>query len=82
MAQPRDAKTPSWQDLSQAVLTETDNNRLIELLNAAEDAMLLRLRELGCSDRHHDERAQMRRAGEDILRIKTERLGWPAISLW
>jgi hypothetical protein len=55
---------------------------LIELLSAIEEAMLLRLQELGCGDPHDEERAAIRRAGEDLLRIKTKRLGWPAIKLW
>jgi hypothetical protein len=39
MAQPRAAKIPSWSNPYRAILAETDNNRLMELLSAVEEAM-------------------------------------------
>ena len=82
MAQPRGEGVPSWQDLYQAALAEPDENKLIELLNAIEEVMLLRVQELGCGEPYEEERVAMRRVGEKLLRIKIERLSWPAINLW
>jgi hypothetical protein len=82
MAQPRDAKPPSWQSLYQAVLAETDKNKLIALLTDVEEAMARRSRELLRGEACNEERKAMREAAKNLLAIKNERFGWPAIKLW
>lgn len=79
MAQSRDAKNPSWQDLYQAVLTETDKNKLIALLTEVEEAMARRSRELVRAAACSEERRAMREAAKNMVAVKTERLGSPAI---
>ncbi len=42
--------------------------------------MFLRAQQLDASEAHRTERAAIEQAAEELLRIKTEKLGWPAIS--
>jgi hypothetical protein len=70
----------SWKELYRQTLKESDEEKLTELVHAAEYAIVLRLQELeNCTD-HHDERIEIKRATADLLVIKTYKLGWPSIS--
>ncbi|MFZ0084767.1 MAG: hypothetical protein WAK78_05710 [Candidatus Acidiferrales bacterium] len=61
-------------------LAEPDKELLSELLQATEQAINVRARDLlNCSE-HHEELGEMRIALASMLSIKTLKLGWPAVS--
>lgn len=70
----------SWQKLYQAVLVETDRDRLTDLIGAVESAIVRRRQELTKREGADAERYAIEVAAEEILNIKTARLGWPAIN--
>jgi hypothetical protein len=80
MAQVNAPTPPAWRELHQAVLRESDSNRLHGMILAVEEAMFLRAQQLDASEAHRTERAAIEQAAEELLSIKTEKLGWPAIS--
>ncbi len=61
-------------------LLESDKDKLTELLQATEQAMVLRVQELLNSSDHHEEHGEMNTALASVLSIKTHKLGWPAVS--
>ncbi|MFZ0881879.1 MAG: hypothetical protein WAN14_00655 [Candidatus Acidiferrales bacterium] len=69
----------SWKEPYRQALKESDPQKLTELVYAAEYAIVLPLQELENLTDHHEERAEMERASADLLAIKTNRLGRPAI---
>jgi len=69
----------SWQDLYHAALAEEDREKLIGLVGALESAIVRRRQELAHIAENDKERAAMVLAAEDLLKIKTEKLGWPAL---
>jgi hypothetical protein len=75
-----DSYPTSWKEPYRQALKESDQQKLTELVQAAEYAIVLRLQELQNSTDHHEERAEMKRAAADLLVIKTYKLGWPSIS--
>jgi hypothetical protein len=75
----RDSYPTSWKELYHQALRESDEQKLTELVQAAEYAIVLRLQELENSTDHHEERAEMKRATADLLVIKTYKLGWPGV---
>jgi hypothetical protein len=80
MAQVNEPNPAAWRELQQAALRESDSNRLHGLILAVEKAMFLRAQQLDASEAHRKERAAIDQAAEELLSIKTEKLGWPAIS--
>lgn len=75
-----DSYSPSsWQEPYQRALAETDKDRLIELIHAAEAAMFRRWQELAGSSDHHEEKSEMEVASAALLSIKTRKLGWPGL---
>jgi hypothetical protein len=79
MALVNDPKS-SWQELYQAALVESDKKKLNELILAVEEAIFLRAQELSDSKVDDKERSLMAEATQELLIIKTRRLGWPDIS--
>jgi hypothetical protein len=67
----------SWKEFYYRALTETDPDKLIELIHAAEAAMFRRWQQLAGSSDHHEERSEMDAASATLLSIKTHKLGWP-----
>lgn len=67
-----------WERLLQEAQSETNMEKLREKLEAAEVALFTRSQELFESHDAHEESAAIRRASDELLRIKTERLKWPA----
>jgi hypothetical protein len=67
-----------WERLLQEARSETDTGKLREKLEAAEVALFTRAQELFESREGHEESAAIRRASDELLQIKTERLKWPA----
>jgi hypothetical protein len=61
----------SWKEPYHQALKESDEQKLTELVHAAEYAIVLRLQELeNCTD-HQEERAELKRATADLLVITT-----------
>jgi hypothetical protein len=76
-----DLQYPSWEGLVREARAERDLKKAREKVEEAETAMFLRAQELRNSNDGHVEMEAMRRAANEILRIKNEKLGWPAPSL-
>ena len=74
-------KISEWEKLYRAVLVETDRNRLTDLVGAAESAIVRRRQELTKCEGADQERDAIEVAAEEILDIKTARLGWPTLNL-
>jgi len=74
-------KISEWEKLYRAVLVETDRNRLTDLVGATETAIVRRRQELTKCEGTDQERDAIEVAAEEILDIKTARLGWPTINL-
>jgi hypothetical protein len=74
-------KLSEWEKLYQAVLVETDRDRLTVLVGAAESTIVRRRQELSNCSGADEELDAMEVAVGEILNIKTARLGWPAINL-
>ncbi len=68
-----------WKEPYHKALKESDEQKLTELVQAAEHAIVLRLQELNNSTDNREERAEMKRAAADLLVIKTYQLGWPTV---
>jgi hypothetical protein len=71
----------NWQELYEAVLQETDKEKLTALVDQFEVALTQRGQELAHAPEHLEERNAMARAAENLLLIKTEKLSWSPISL-
>jgi hypothetical protein len=67
----------NWRALHQAVVTETDVRVLEPLVYETETAIFLRLQELEPQCDHEDELCDLRAAADDLLAVKTQKLGWP-----
>ena len=72
---------PSWQALLRDAQAESDPVKLIEKLCNVEEGIFLRSQELNFSSDGRDEEEAIRKALAELLRIRTEKLGWPAIKL-
>jgi hypothetical protein len=77
MASPVDPLCNSWQHLYQQTCSETDQDKLPELLSRLEYAIRLRQMELVTSTDHRDERLAMKLATKAVLRIRTHELKVP-----
>lgn len=66
-----------WQDLYHSCISETDPEKLQELVFELEDAIFLRLRELSTEPHLSDESLALKQAAQTLLELKTEKLGWP-----
>jgi hypothetical protein len=66
----------SWRLAHKAVLEETHPNKLRQRIFELENALFLCGQQLLNTSNHDQERAEMRRASDDLLRLKTK-LGWP-----
>ena len=69
-----------WKELCLEVLLESDREKLTGLVQATEQAMALRAQELLNFTDRHKEYSEMALANEALLSIKTNKLGWPAVS--
>jgi hypothetical protein len=72
-------KFSSWEELFKSTLIETDLEKLTVLAGATEAAIVRRRRELTNIQGSDQERAAMVTAAEAILKIKTDKLGWPSV---
>jgi len=70
---------PLWQRLFEEASVETDREKLKDLINRLEEALMIRGEEIGKSPNHIDERTAMAKASESLLVMMTEKLNWPPI---
>jgi hypothetical protein len=70
----------SWAELYQAALVENDREKLTGLVGAVESAIVRRRQELTSVEENDKECEAMVAAAENILKIKTEKLGWPPVT--
>jgi|SRR5450631_4374250 hypothetical protein len=74
-----DTKLPPWKLAYEQIRKDLDNQKLKELILAAEEAIFLRYQELANSSDHHEERREMREATHDLLNLKITKLGYPRV---
>ena len=67
----------SWQQVYLSLHHEKDSERLTQAVMAAETAIYERLQELSGESDHWEERAAIEAANKELLKIKTQKLGWP-----
>jgi hypothetical protein len=72
-------KFSSWEELFKSTLIETDLEKLTVLAGATEAAIVRRRQGLTNMQGSDQERVAMVAAAEEILRIKTDKLGWPSV---
>ena len=65
-----------WQRPYRDATQETDAERVAKFVSKAEGAIFLRLQELVVMPNDEESRA-IRAACDELLKIKTQRLGWP-----
>lgn len=72
---------PMWKELYLETLLESDKEKLSGLVQTTEQAIASRTQELLNTRDHHKERGEMAIALASLLSIKTQELGWPALSV-
>jgi hypothetical protein len=70
----------SWKEVYEKTRHESDQQKLGELVLAAEAAIFRRYQEIAPSDNHHEDRRSMKEATDDLLEMKVNQLGWPPVS--
>jgi len=73
----QDSYLMSWKELYLQTLLESNAEKLTELVQATEQAMVDRAQQLSSSSDHHEERSEMDVAKASLLAIKAHKLGWP-----
>jgi hypothetical protein len=71
--------TSSWKEVYEKTRHETDQQKLGELVLAAEAAIFRRYQEIAPSDNHHEERRSLKEATDNLLAVKVNQLGWPPV---
>jgi hypothetical protein len=71
------AQASSWQRCMNKAMREPNADKLLLLVQAPEDALMLRWRKLDGDATHNEERAAMDAACHNLWEIKNHRLGWP-----
>ena len=66
-----------WEEKYQKAIRQTDKEQLRQLILEAEQALLLRSRQLENSSDYHEERLAMDAASSALLAMKIYKLGWP-----
>ena len=66
-----------WLDLYKSCVCETNPDKLEKLIYQTEDAMFLRSQELFTEHRVSEEVRALKQAAQKLLKLKTEKLGWP-----
>ncbi len=73
------ARSSAWERLLCEAQTETDLETVAEKAALAEGAMWYRVQELNASSDGHLELEAIQRGYQELLKIRTERLGWPGL---
>jgi hypothetical protein len=68
---------PKWEGTLRQARQETNQHRLLKLVREVELAIFQRVQELPANADGDDERQAILAACGELLRIKTDRLGWP-----
>jgi hypothetical protein len=68
---------PSWRQLYLNAQREKGVQRITQAVMAAETAIFERWLELSQSAGDCEERKQLHEASDELLRLKSEKLGWP-----
>jgi hypothetical protein len=76
----RDSYPASWKDLYLQTVLESDRQKLSRLVQATEQAIVLRAQRLLNSTDHYKERSEMAVAYAYVLSIKANKLGWRPVS--
>jgi hypothetical protein len=76
-----DSYTPLWKQMYEKALRESDTEKLTALVNAAEEALVLRYKELRNDADHDKEWHEIEAAKADLLVIKIHKLGWPKVPI-
>jgi hypothetical protein len=75
-----DSPNPSsWKQCYQSALDERDPAKIEDKVYVAEAAIFLRRQEFSFHSDHEAEDEEMKQASQRLLRLKTERTGWPKI---
>jgi hypothetical protein len=61
------------------MLRESNKDKLLELVLATEQAIVLRAQELSNSPDHHEGHSELAVAKAALLGVKVHKLGWPAL---
>jgi hypothetical protein len=69
----------TWKEPYLAALKETDHKRLTDLTYVAEGTIFYRFGELAGTADHHEERNELKVACNDLMAIRTNKLGWPPL---
>jgi hypothetical protein len=72
-----DNQQSSWRQVYLNVHREEGIERLTQAVIAAEAAIFARMQELSEAPNHTDEHNQLKEAADELLAIKTQKLGWP-----
>jgi hypothetical protein len=72
-----DHQQPSWRQLYLNVLREKGIERITQAVGAAEAAIFARMQDLSEASDHTEEHKQLKEAADELLAIKTQKLGWP-----
>jgi hypothetical protein len=72
-------KSVAWQELYHSALIEIDREKLTGRIAAVEAAIVRRRQELTTVEAGDQERNAMVAAAEQLLSMKTEKLGWPSV---
>jgi hypothetical protein len=67
----------SWRLAHQALLQESEPEKLRQRIFELESALFLRAQQLLNTSNHDQEQADILQASDELLRLKTQ-LGWPA----
>jgi hypothetical protein len=70
---------PAWEGLLHEAQSETDLEIVAEKAASAEGAMWCRVQELNASSDGHLELEAIKHGYQELLKIRTERLGWPGL---
>jgi hypothetical protein len=68
-----------WKSLYQRALQEDDPEKLTHIVLELEDWIFQRGLELSDSTDDENERATLRQVASELLKMKTDKLGWPGI---
>ncbi len=71
----------SWKDLHALTVDEMNPDRLRILVNGVETAVFVRSQQLTDAPEDRAEKEAIRQVCDELIRIRTERLGWPLLAI-
>jgi hypothetical protein len=76
---PREHPAPCWHAATEKLIAESDPEKLIPCLYAAEEALCSRWRQMGNAAIDESERKAMKAAANKLYETKILTLGWPGL---